>query len=116
VARSRVEVEAALADPAGVGVANWLLKRALGAAGRGQRRVTARLSDADLRFIAASLAADGGLQVEPLVALELEMSILGFLSSQGRLRVGQPCIFGVVAQRHYRDARRAGRDELQASE
>ena len=68
----------------------WLLKRAFGAAGRGQRRVgPGALSDADVAWVEASLR-EGGLQVEPLVEIELELVVHGLLHPDGAVEIHEP--------------------------
>lgn len=65
----------------------WLLKRAFGFAGRGRRKVVAgALVDDDRRWIAASLRT-GGLQVEPLVAIQRDFAIHGVID-EGRVTFG----------------------------
>ncbi|MDQ3031484.1 MAG: hypothetical protein M3Y87_03635 [Myxococcota bacterium] len=66
-------IEAHVAEPGPTG--RWLLKRAFGVAGRGQRPVhPARLSDADRAWIAASLRK-GAVYVEPRVEIARELSV-----------------------------------------
>lgn len=70
----------------------WLLKRAFGAAGRGQRRVgPGALSDAEVAWVEASLR-EGGLQVEPLVDIELELVIHGLLHPDGAVEIHEPMV------------------------
>jgi hypothetical protein len=70
----------------------WLLKRAFGAAGRGQRRVgPGALSDAEVAWVEASLR-EGGLQVEPLVDLEIELVIHGLLHPDGSVEIHEPMV------------------------
>lgn len=76
--------------------ARWLLKRAFGAAGRGQRRVHQCLTAEDRSFVRASLAAPWpadvtpGLVVEPLVAVEQEYSVHGLVNVSGEVSVYTP--------------------------
>lgn len=70
----------------------WLLKRAFGAAGRGQRRVgPGPLTDADVAWVEASLRV-GGLQVEPRVEIEREFVVHGMLQKDGALEVHEPLV------------------------
>jgi phosphoribosylaminoimidazole carboxylase (NCAIR synthetase) len=79
------------APPLGDG---WRLKRAFGMTGRGQRNVRANeASDADLAFVRAALA-EGGLQIEPNVAIVTEYAIHGMLAADGSFELGD-----VVEQR-----------------
>jgi len=72
----------------------WRVKRAFGMAGRGQRIVTpGPVSDADRAFVRAGLA-EGGVQIEPNVAIEHEYAIHGMLAEDGSFRLG-----AVVQQR-----------------
>jgi hypothetical protein len=77
-------------EPPVVG-ARWRVKRAWGMAGRGQRVLSPGAPDArssgDREFLRAGLA-EGGLQVEPDVAIEVEYAQHGVLEADGALRVG----------------------------
>ncbi|WP_394829057.1 hypothetical protein [Pendulispora albinea] len=76
-----------LRSPPSVGT-GWRIKRAFGMTGRGQRAIDAGVvSAADIAFIRASLA-DGGVQVEPNVAIVDEYSIHGMLGQDGTCAVG----------------------------
>jgi hypothetical protein len=59
----------------------WLLKRAFGVAGRGQRPVRAPLREDDRRWISASLAR-AALYVEPRVAITRELSVHGWVTDR----------------------------------
>ena len=70
----------------------WLLKRAFGAAGRGQRRVGPDpLTDADVAWVEASLRR-GGLQVEPRVEIECEFVVHGLLHRDGAVEIHEPLV------------------------
>lgn len=57
----------------------WLLKRAFGLSGRGQRPVRGgALSEADRAFVRASLAKGRALYVEPRVSIRRELSVHGW--------------------------------------
>ena len=72
----------------------WRIKRAFGMTGRGQRPVdTGAASDADLAFVRAGLA-EGGVQIEPNVAIVDEYAIHGMLDQEGTHRLG------VVVKQH----------------
>jgi hypothetical protein len=79
-----------LASPSPTGT--WLLKRGFGFAGRGQRRVSGTPSDEDLRWIAASIRRDGGLAVEPLVTVTLELATHGIAGADGSVVLGATCV------------------------
>ncbi len=95
-----LEEAAFLCDPVAVrehlnvlpGVDRWLLKRNLGVAGRGQRAVSASAwKAADARWLASALGS-GGVQVEPLLDLEVEYVLHGWVPRRGAARLGQPLV------------------------
>lgn len=66
----------------------WRVKRAFGMTGRGQRVVAAKLpSEADLAFVRAGMV-EGGVQIEPNVAIAREYAIHGMLAEDGSCRLG----------------------------
>jgi hypothetical protein len=66
----------------------WRIKRNFGMAGRGQRVVVpSRVTEADMAFVRAGLA-EGGVQIEPDVAIVDELAIHGVLAPGGALTVG----------------------------
>jgi len=74
------------------GADQWHLKRNLGVAGRGQRAVSASSwAEADDRWLAKALDC-GGVQVEPLLTLEVEYVLHGWIPQQGSVRMGQPLV------------------------
>lgn len=80
-------VEDALAT-LGSGEQPWRLKRAYGMAGRDHRIVSpGRVTDADLGFVRASIA-EGGIQIEPNVAIETEYSLHAYIEEDGSTRFG----------------------------
>jgi len=78
--RSREELQ--------LGDGEWLLKRAFGFAGRGQRFVRAPLDTQDEHWLRASLAL-GGVQVERRVLIDLEVGTPGFIRG-AEIFVGDP--------------------------
>ena len=67
-----------------------LAKRAWSTAGRGQRRLRgAELDEQDRRWLERSLA-QGGVQLEPLVAIELETVVHGQVGEAGAVELGPP--------------------------
>jgi hypothetical protein len=75
----------------------WLLKRGLGFAGRGQRRIdSGEISEADRAWIRASLRK-GALYVEPRVAITLEVALHGLLATDGSCERGEPTVQEVVS-------------------
>lgn len=85
--RSVDEVACVLAEAPPIGE-GWRLKRAFGMAGRDHRLVRAgAATDADLAFARAAIAEDG-VQVEPNVRILRELSMHGYISPGGDLRLG----------------------------
>jgi hypothetical protein len=81
------EARAKLMEDPKIGSA-WRVKRAFGMAGRGQRLVRpTRLSDSELAFVRAGLA-EGGVQIEPHVAIDREYALHGYLGETGSLQLG----------------------------
>ena len=76
----------------------WLIKRPLGYAGRGRRKLRAgELSTADQSWLEASLRTGDGLQVEPWVHRELDCALHGWLGEDGSCVFGQPTLQEVDA-------------------
>jgi hypothetical protein len=66
----------------------WRVKRNFGMTGRGQRVVApSGVSDQDLAFVRAGLV-EGGVQIEPDVAIANEFAIHGLLAAGGALTLG----------------------------
>ncbi len=66
----------------------WRAKHAFGMAGRNQRVVSpSSLGPRDVAFVKSGIA-EGGVQIEPNVAIEEEYAIHGFLPEDGPVRVG----------------------------
>jgi hypothetical protein len=81
----------AIAGPSPLG--QWLIKRPFGFAGRGRRKVIAGpLSRPDEAWVAASLRAGEGLQVEPLVSRTGDFALHGHISRDGQLDLGEPTL------------------------
>jgi len=94
------ELEVALAKlsepaPAFALAGAWRLKRAFGMTGRGQKVLAkaASLAEADLAFLRAGID-EGGVQIEPNVAIAREYALHGMLDAAGALVLG-----GLVEQR-----------------
>lgn len=70
----------------------WRIKRAFGMAGRGHRVVApASITRADLATIRAGIE-EGGVQIEPNVAIVTEYAIHGVLDARGDHRLGRVCV------------------------
>ena len=73
----------------------WRVKRAFSMAGRGQRRIApSRTSDADRTFLHSAVESEGGVMIEPDVAIVRELGLHGMLEEGGAFRLGR-----LVAQR-----------------
>jgi hypothetical protein len=73
------------APPVGEG---WRVKRNFGMTGRGQR-VVLRVTEADVAFVRAGLE-EGGVQIEPNVAIASEYALHGLLTAAGAWSLGVP--------------------------
>ncbi len=68
----------------------WRVKRAFSMAGRGQRRIApGRATEADIGFLRAAIGAEGGVMIEPDVAIVRELGIHGMLEESGAFRLGR---------------------------
>ena len=93
----------------------WLLKRAFGFAGRGQRKIDAgEASENDRAWIRASLRR-GALYVEPRVDIALEVALHGMLAEDGACERGAPTV-QLTAGGAWSESRRAAPGELSAHE
>ena len=96
---------------------NWLMKRPLGYAGRGRRKIASSLlSPTDRTWIEAALRSDDGLQVEPLVARELDCGLHGWLGAEGTLSLGKPTVQTIDASGRWLSTRPASPLELNSEE
>ena len=77
----------------------WRVKRAFGMTGRGQRVVAKVVTESDLAFVQAGLD-EGGVQIEPSVAIVKEYAIHGLLAEAGA------CVLGALVEQRC-DARGA---------
>ena len=69
----------------------WVVKSAFGFAGRGQKRLRFPIRDAATRrWLAATLAAHGGAQVEPWVDRLGDFGSHGWIEPGGAIRLGAP--------------------------
>ena len=95
----------------------WLLKRALGYAGRGRLRVSAGVLDAAARrWVVASLRGGDGLQVEPWVERAGDYALHGWLPRDGETVWGQPTVQVCDMHCAWRESRRAGAGEITEAE
>ena len=91
------------------GGGDWLLKRAFGFAGRGRRKVRgAGLDSDDVAWIARGLREGEGLQVEPWVAIELDVALHGHVDREGVFVLGAPTVQRCDASGSWLSSERAG--------
>ncbi|MCW5838240.1 MAG: hypothetical protein KIS78_37960 [Labilithrix sp.] len=70
--------------------AQWRVKRAFGMAGRGQRPIAPGVAtDADRAFLRKAIAAEGGVMIEPDVAIVRELGVHGVVAGDGAYRLGR---------------------------
>ncbi|MFT7667966.1 MAG: hypothetical protein ACI8X5_000652 [Planctomycetota bacterium] len=94
----------------------WVFKRAFGVAGRGQLRVRAgELGASGRAWLAASLKL-GGVQLEPLVALEREFASHGWIGVDGKYEIRRPCTMECDVYGAWADTRTAEAGVLSAEE
>ncbi|MDD9944578.1 MAG: ATP-grasp domain-containing protein [Myxococcales bacterium] len=105
-------LQRATPGPAG----SFVLKRALGYAGRGQRRVRSRLDDSDRRWCVASLSQGLGLVVEPWVERLADFAQHGYLGQDGQLRLGAPTLQTCDTHGIWRGSRQAAGPDLSRPE
>jgi hypothetical protein len=95
---------------------DWLLKRPLSFAGRGQVRILGgKIDEKQWSWIDASLRRSG-LIVEPLVRPLLEVSLHGFIRRSGEYELGRICVQEVSDRGVFRDVRLATPGELSSPE
>jgi phosphoribosylaminoimidazole carboxylase (NCAIR synthetase) len=102
------EAEAKLAAPPPPEASSrWRIKRAFGMAGRGQRVVTpGKLADADRALVRGGMA-EGGVVVEPDVAIAQELGLHGLLGPDGTLALGNLVVQTCDARGQWLRTRRA---------
>ncbi len=114
-ARTEAELDDALRGGSITGA--WLLKRPLGYRGGGRLRVRGvALDEAARRWARASLASDGGVQVEPEVERIEDHGQHGYLSRDGRVTWGALTRQVVDAYGAWAATERAGDGALSAEE
>ncbi len=96
---------------------NWLMKRPLGYAGRGRRKIASNVFNAtDRVWIEAALRSGDGLQVEPLVERELDCAVHGWLGADGALVLGALTVQTIDASGTWLSTERASSVTLTQSE
>jgi hypothetical protein len=95
---------------------DWVLKRPLSFAGRGQLYVRGRISAAQSAWIDASLRHHGGVMIEPRVHVLAEFGLHGFIDTQGKVGFGRPCVQLVSERGVWQSTQLATDHELRAEE
>lgn len=68
----------------------WRVKRAFSMAGRGQRRIApGRANKGDVSFLNSAIGSEGGVMIEPDVAIVRELGIHGVIEQSGAFRLGR---------------------------
>lgn len=112
---SLAEARAIVAEPGETG--QWLVKPALGFAGRGHLRIPAgELSGAVAQTLASLLRMDGGAQLEPLVPREGDFALHGFVRRDGSFALGAPTSTRVDERGTWRSSELAADGELDRGE
>ena len=89
--RSMADLDRVLTSP--TPPSGWLLKRPFGFSGRWRKTVTGPLSPADTTWTRASMTRYGsGLQVEPMVTIDAEFALHGWIGTSGGMCTGEPTI------------------------
>ncbi len=94
---------------------DWLLKRPLSFAGRGQLYVRGPTSAPQAAWIEASLR-QGGVMVERRVAVLVEFGVHGFIHRSGEVGFGRPCVQVVSDRGVWQSTRLASESDLDAAE
>ena len=97
------------------GTDDWLLKRPLSFAGRGQLYVRGTTTVSQAAWIEASVRR-GGVMVEPRVAILAEFGVHGFVQKSGKVGLGRPCLQVVSERGVWQSTRLAAASDLDAAE
>jgi hypothetical protein len=96
---------------------NWLMKRPLGYAGRGRRKIASgEPNAADRVWIEAALRSGDGLQIEPLVERERDFGLHGWLEADGALILGEPTVLNIDPSGRWLSSERAAPGVLEPAE
>ena len=107
---------ATLASDASHAATTWVVKRAFGFAGRGQRRLRLPVRDAATRrWLVATLAGRDGAQVEPWVERLADFGLHGWIEPDGAIRLGTPTVQTCDARGAWLRSRLATAADLEAS-
>lgn len=96
--------------PGGPGA--WVLKRELGFAGRGMRRVALPLDGAAGRWLEARWEEGDPVVLEPWVTRTLDLGLHGWVTRGGEVRLGEPTAQDCDEAGRWRGTRRLGAAEL----
>jgi hypothetical protein len=94
---------------------DWLLKRPLSFAGRGQLYVRGALTAPQTAWIEASLR-QGGVMVERRVGVLAEFGVHGFIHQSGPVGFGRPCLQVVSDRGVWQSTRLASDSDLDSAE
>jgi hypothetical protein len=94
---------------------DWLLKRPLSFAGRGQLYVRGAATQPQAAWMEASLR-QGGVMVEPRVAILAEFGMHGFIHESGKVGLGRPCVQVVSDRGVWQSTRLASESDLDPGE
>jgi hypothetical protein len=94
---------------------DWLLKRPLSFAGRGQLYVRGATSAPQAAWIEASLR-QGGIMMEPRVRVLTELGLHGFIRQSGAVGFGRPCVQIVSERGVWQSTRLASASDLDGAE
>jgi hypothetical protein len=91
----------------------WLVKRPLGYAGRGRKKLRpGEITEEERSWLEASLRTGEGLQVEPLVSREMDCALHGWLAEDGQCTFGLPTIQHLDATGAWQSTERASSGAL----
>jgi hypothetical protein len=98
------------------GPGEWVLKRELGFAGRGMRRVELPLDAPATRWLEARLEEDGVVLLEPWVERLVDVGLHGWVGRSGECLLGEPTVQVCDPRGRWEATRRAGTEDLRPAE
>lgn len=94
---------------------DWLLKRPLSFAGRGQLYVRGEPTAPQAAWIEVSVRR-GGVMIEPRVRILVEFGLHGFIQKSGKVGLGRPCVQVVSERGVWQSTRLAVDEDLDSEE
>jgi hypothetical protein len=94
----------------------WILKRNYGTSGKGQLRYRRERRDVGLEAWLRASLQQGGVRVEPLLRIEQEFAIHGWIQESGDTQIGLPCAQTCGEHGTWTDTRAVLAHELRAGE